>query len=227
MEGTYHLIVRKPYEDISVTFLRWLVANADNYLIGQHDADEDINTTHCHISFTNLKKTGKALDKQRLAAKLDGQVSRLLKHVVGTRELYDEEKLNIYILKGNRELLKSTSHSVDVVEQWVSAWVNHSHTVVRKVEEDDDSTVVTSKKYNEYAHIKSDFEAYYMAMNKPIITLDSMRTWVMRWYWKRDGRMPPATAYKRNVASLYVYSVEIGNRCLDAAFEELKNLWGF
>lgn len=232
MDGTYHLIVRLPFAEISMIFLRWLSANVDNYLIGQHDADDDINTTHTHICFTNLKKTGKALDKQRLAAKLDGQVSRLLKHVVGTRQLYDEEKLNVYILKGQKDVLKATSHSEDMVTKWVEMWIDHK-TPEMQIEDDEDDVSESDKKvkakfkYDEYNHLKSDFETYYMAMNKPIITLDSMRTWTMRWYWKRDGRMPPATAYKRNVASLYVYAVEIGNRNIDAAFEELKSLWNY
>ena len=30
----------------------------------------------------------------------------------------------------------------------------------------------------------------------------------MRWYWKRDGRLPNAPSYKRNAASAYLHLVE-------------------
>lgn len=217
MEGTYHLIVRKPYDDIPREFLLWLSANVDDYVIAQHDADEEIKSTHCHIMFVNLKVTNKALDKQRQKHKIDGDISRLLKHVVGTRDLYDTEKLSIYVLKGNRDVLKSTSYSNEFIDKCIESWIEP-----KKLEKVNKEKLI---KYDEYDELKKDFTDYYNGMNKPHITLDGIRSWTMRWYWKRDGRMPPATSYKRNAASLYVFATELSNGSIDCAFEELKNLW--
>lgn len=79
--------------------------------------------------------------------------------------------------------------------------------------------------YDEYDVMKKDFVKYYNDLSCPHISLDLMRTWTMRWYWKRDGRMPPATSYKRNAASLYVLATEMSNGSIETAFEELKELW--
>lgn len=208
------------YDAVPSEFFRWLSTNVDNYLIGQHDADEDIKTTHCHVSFTNLRVTNKALDKQRQKHGIDGDVTRLLKFVVGTKERYDEDKLAIYILKGNESINKSTSYSIEKIKEWVAAW-----TPMIKRPNKDVIEKTNTAKYDEWTELKKSFEVYYSNMNKPHITLDGIRTWTMRWYWQRDGRTPPPTAYKRNASSLYVFAVELSNGSLDCAFEELKNLW--
>lgn len=215
------MIVRKPYQDISQEFLRWLSANVDHYLIGEHEADEDIKTTHCHVMFSNLMVTNKALDKQRIKYELNGDVSRLLSRVVDTREAYDEDKLGVYILKGKEEINKSTSYPDEKIKEWVAAWTPFT----KRLQKDPSDKKEKPVKYDEYMELKKDFEKYYEGMNRPHITLDGIRTWTMRWYWKRDGRMPPSTSYKRNAASIYVYAVEMGNGSVDCAFEELKNLW--
>lgn len=198
----------------------WLAANVDHYLIGEHEADDDVKTTHCHVMFTNLVVTNKALDKQRVKHSLNGDVSRLLSRAVGTGELYDEDLLGVYILKGKHDVNKSTSYSEDKIKEWVSAWTP----MIKRLDKKDE-VVVKKVKYDEYNELKKDFEEYYNGMNKPHITLDGIRTWTMRWYWKRDGRMPPATSYKRNAASIYVTATELRNGDIECAFEELKNLW--
>jgi len=204
--------------------VRWLSTNVDSVLIAQHDADDDIKTTHCHISFTNLAVTCKALDKQRQKHGLDGVNSRMLSHVVGTKTPYSEDKLAVYILKGSRDTLMASSYDSKFIDDAVESWVEHTP------KEDDNDSVksvkkTTKKDYDEYEHLRDDFTKYFINADKPHMTLDSLRTWTMRWYWKRDGRMPPATAYKRNASSLYVYFYELKNLPLDCAFEELKNLW--
>lgn len=82
------------------------------------------------------------------------------------------------------------------------------------------------KEYDEYDEMKKSFANTHDFTNNIPILLDNVRTWTMSWYWKRDGRLPPATSYKRNASSLYVWANEmragyVPNEC----WEELKNLW--
>lgn len=222
MEGTYQLIIRLPYADVPQGFVDWLKDRVDGYLICQHDADEDVKTTHCHVSFSKMSVTQKMLDKAREKYKINGDVSRLLSKCVNSKMKYDEEKLNVYCIKGDIESVKAASYLPAALEAWAARWVpkadlpNPSRGAVHGDRQ---------PAYDEWDVLKKDFQRYYSEMASPSVTLDSIRTWTMRWYWKRDGRMPPATCYKRNAASLYVYATELSLGSIECAFEELKELW--
>lgn len=199
----------------------WLEANTDAYMACQHDADEDVETTHTHIQFTNLKLTDGALEKQRTRHNLGGSKSRLLSRVVKTRELYDEHLLNVYIVKGNVNHHRKSSYDAQAILGYAQKWVPNDALPSTPR----GGGKAKSQPYDEYDVMKKDFVKYFEEMSSPRITLDLMRSWTMRWYWKRDGRMPPATSYKRNAASLYVLAVEMSQGCIETAFEELKELW--
>lgn len=223
MEGTYQLIIRKPYDDIPKEFIEWISENAGSYLFAQHDADAKTKSTHVHLSFSNLAKCVKTLDKQRIKHELNGAASVLFSTMKGTKTKYDEGILNTYCLKGDVTKCKKSNYLPQALEAWAGMWVVPKENVV----DDKVKNVKKEKEYDEWDVMKKDFFEYYNDIRTPSITLSGVRSWTMRWYWKRDGRMPPATSYKRNAASLYVYAMELSGKegSVDAAFEELKELW--
>lgn len=126
----WHLIVRKPFTDVDEEFWRWLSANTQDVLVGEHPASDDDEDgeydIHCHVMMVNLKVTDKALDKARKRYGLEGAKSRLLRVVAKTHQKYDEDKLGVYILKGEKPYAKAYSYAEDKIDEWVKAWVKPS-----------------------------------------------------------------------------------------------------
>jgi len=135
-----HLIYRKPYVDVSGLY-QWIQENSSSSLIGQHDADDEIKTTHCHVCVVDLRVSLEALRKQINKRDLGGRGQyQTLTSTQKTKKSYDEEKLNEYILKGDRSNLRATTHSEEYLVQRLSAWVNHPPTeTVCLLDKEDDS----------------------------------------------------------------------------------------
>lgn len=76
-------------------------------LCGQHDEDDEIATTHCHVMMVEPKITSQSIDKARKKFGLLGQGNSLLKKTLKTREDYDEQVLGSYITKGKIENIQS------------------------------------------------------------------------------------------------------------------------
>lgn len=125
----WHLLVRKAYADVNADFWKWLSVNTDDVLIGEHPASDDDEDgeygIHCHVMIVNLKVTDKALDSCRKRYGLQGENSRLLKVTVKTRQKYDEDKLGIYIIKGDETQAKAYSYPIERIKAWAEGWVVH------------------------------------------------------------------------------------------------------
>jgi len=112
----------------------------------------------------------------------------------------------------------------EVVQEYTKKWVIHPTAPV--VPESDSK----KPKYDEWQHICDDF--FKDDWRNMQINLSLIRSWTMRWYWKRDGRLPNAGCYKRNAASLFLRLAEeremldpLGTKPFSVALEEIKDLW--
>lgn len=122
--AVWHLIVRKPYDEVSEEFWGHLKESCERLLVCQHTPDVEEPNVHCHAMLVEYKKTTQALDKQRKVAGLQGEHSRLLKVRLKTREPYEEAKLGIYCIKGSVENVKNgTSYDTIRLETWAGLWV--------------------------------------------------------------------------------------------------------
>ena len=131
-------------------------------------------------------------------------------------------KFITYMSKGKLRPVFSQGISPDIVEEYRLKWI-----------EPTTATSTDEEKYDEYKAILKDLEPLYGDGTR--ICLDTVRSHVMRWYWKRDGRLPNAPSYKRNAASAYLHLVERreakdpNGASFTAALENVKifgiNIW--
>jgi hypothetical protein len=92
--------------------------------IGQHDADEDINQTHCHFMINGLTTTDEGLRKELKKYITNGRKEYgLLKVSEKARLPYDEWWLAVYVIKGDIDNHKLSSYTESQVKDIVDAWV--------------------------------------------------------------------------------------------------------
>lgn len=209
------------WADASGAMLDWSSA-CSQMVVYEHEADASVTTTHLHILML-----GALIDKE-------GLKKRYKKHIEvpkprgywawehdDWKKDHPGEEYNInmvtYDSKGKLKpkFIKGVSESE--IDSLTSKWVDYSrHAKPGKVE---------PEKYNEWNQIKEDF--IKVMDDKP--TLDSVRRWVMAWFWKRDGRFPNALPYKRHVVSLWQVKYEYQHPSIDvehsSSLHEIINLW--
>lgn len=116
-------IVRQPYADCS-GFIQYLTTVCDRVLVGQHDADEKVTTTHCHIMMVSPAVTTQAIEKARKKFSITGAGNSLMKVTEKTRVPYEYFLLGKYCLKGVRSNLVFSFSVPDVdIAKMLSMWV--------------------------------------------------------------------------------------------------------
>jgi len=102
----------------------YLQESSTRFVACQHDADEEIATTHTHFSI-DWPYSVEALRKQVLKHKLGGKGQYVIMTVTQKgKQPYDYDKLNTYILKGNLATLKkSKALEQDQLTKYVADWV--------------------------------------------------------------------------------------------------------
>lgn len=105
----------------------WLKANALQYLIGEHPADETVNRTHCHILIEGLKVTAEGLRKEiKKYVQGAGQYCILTKTQEKPRLPYKRHELAKYIIKGDLNHYKESSFCDISIATWCSEWIKYS-----------------------------------------------------------------------------------------------------
>ena len=122
---TWHLIVRKPFQELR-EFADWIQQHTRKFVIGQHDADEDINQTHCHFMINGCDTTLEGLRKELKKTVKEGRKEyAIMTKTETTRVPYDEWMLAVYVLKGDIDNHKLTNYTHEQVLDIVSAWVTY------------------------------------------------------------------------------------------------------
>lgn len=123
--ATWHLIVRKPFQELR-EFADWVQINTRMFVIGQHDADEDVNTTHCHFMINGCKSTIEGLRKELKKSVKNGREEyAIMTKTERERKPYDEWMLAVYCLKGDINNHKLGKYTHERTLDIVSAWVNY------------------------------------------------------------------------------------------------------
>jgi len=74
--------------------------------------------------------------------------------------------------------------------------------------------------------MKKAYDARFDSATARSLSLDETRRWAFSWYFRRDGRAPHISNYKRNAVSLYLRIQEqINENSFQEAVGHAVNLW--
>lgn len=119
----FHVVIRLAYT-ATAAFCEYLNTSSVKYVVGEHIADEEITTTHCHFAI-EWNKTRQALEKGMKTTNVNGrEISSILEKTQKTKELYDFDLLTIYITKGNVDIIKNSKGLQDTqIAALAARWV--------------------------------------------------------------------------------------------------------
>lgn len=118
----WQVIIHRPYSDISgLLWDKW----SDKQLICQHEADENIPRTHCHIALIDVKVGAEAIRKMVTERGFGGRGQYGI-HTVAkeSKQPYDLEKLAVYMIKGDVGVIKRSSYDERQHRNWAAQWVH-------------------------------------------------------------------------------------------------------
>lgn len=181
-------------------------------VVYEHHADDGCARTHIH--FLALKPT----------IGIEGLKKVFRTHYEGTIpggnkfwsvKVADDWERNItYMTKGSLAYKLVKGFTPEEIEELRLRWVDFLPAVAPQAP--------AAKKYDELQHMIDDWGP----LDQKRVTFDEIRSWVFAWYWRRDARIPHATAYKRMAGTLFLRIAEVSPQMvLDVAMEEVKNLW--
>jgi len=113
-------IIRLPYASIKELSEQCSV-KFQTYLINQHDADEKVKTTHCHLlidisgHFTTTDALSKWMKGRENGEKLNRQTMNLLRECQDSKKPYDRLLLARYILKGHQPLQQTGFTEAEII----------------------------------------------------------------------------------------------------------------
>jgi len=219
---TTHLIIRLPAAELTEV-IKYVNTKTLKYLCGQHEPDDEDKLIHCHFMLCDLQISNEALRKTLVKHDISGAKYSWLMTRIKNKGLYDYNHLGTYIMKGGKTTVYHTSFDDEKIKEFIESW-QIPHAILLKNKEYDE---VKDVKKNENEILTAKFMEEYDTTQRPC--LDRVRTWTMRYYWRRDGWMPHATVYKRSAASLYMKHIEKFSK-MDESFignglENLKQLW--
>jgi len=206
------------YDEVKLVIPAWEQVS-EQIIIFQHDADHKVKRTHIHMLILGCKLKEEALKRKFYKAypaykEAGDKGNELWKWAskYGTPDL----SFITYMSKGKLRSKYSKNISPETEESYREKWS----------EPTTDPPPSKKEEYVEYDEMKKSFLQTHDLTNNVPILLDNVRTWTMSWYWKRSGRLPPASSYKRNAASLYVWANERrASYVPPECWEGLKNLW--
>jgi len=209
------------YADASGVLQAWS-QSCQQIIAYEHEADAECSRTHLHVLMCGSSVKSEALKRQLY--KLLPQEHRKGNDLWSWEhddwkkknpgKEYDEGMIT-YMAKGTLRPIFNKNFPADIVEKRTLEWVEP--TSQDKLE-----------KYDEYKEMLKDAMEVWM-LKRP--SLDLIRSWTMRWYWQRDGRLPNAGCYKRNAASVFLHlmeqreAVSPNDNSFSVALEQVKNLW--
>jgi len=220
---TYALAPRitMPYVDISGIFNDW-ATHCKQMIVYEHTADKNVNKTHCHVLIidSGIKEEAFKRKFKKMYPAIDttkGNAFWKWASEYGTPDI----KFITYMSKGCLSPKYVHNISNDDIEYHKSLWTDK--------QKDSIAWDKMTGKYDEYEYMKKDLEKdFERIMMNGVIDLQLIRSWTMHWYWVRDGRLPPASTYKRNACSLFLYAVErheLTGKPFTVALRELQELW--
>ena len=210
------------YIDVSGVIAEWSQKCAQ-MVVYEHPMDTGCSTTHVHVLMLGCQVKEESLKRQLY--KMLPTESRKGNDIWAWehkkwKEAHKDVQYNInmatYMSKGSLRPVFVKNVPDPEIEELRLKWSKPT-------------TGPSQEKYDEWKALKSSGVKFF-ADKRP--TLDSVRSYTMKWYRDRDnGRLPCVGAYKRNAASLYLCLIDKKEEespseySAFCALEEVKNLW--
>lgn len=118
----WQVIIHQSYSDISgLPWDRW----SSKWLICEHEGDENIPRTHCHIALVDVKVGAEAIRKLITERGFGGRGQYGI-HTVAkeSKQPYLLEPLAVYMIKGNLTTIKRSEYTERDHHNWASKWVH-------------------------------------------------------------------------------------------------------
>lgn len=147
----WQLIVARPIEEIKC-IIDYVELNCERFLAQQHDADEEINRTHTHVSLVNFRYTKTSLENCLKKYGIEGSNNYgILRKCEETKKDYDERILARYILKGGkyaRTTIRCRGYESDFIGTLEREY--HTYGKDNQVRGTDENTGTTRKRLIQY-----------------------------------------------------------------------------
>lgn len=122
MTKCLQIVFRVSFSDCSGV-VQWMLSKGGRIVCAQHEADDEIKTTHCHVAW-EPPVTNEAIRKQCITNSLGGQKYSIMEKVLKTHEPYEFMELAKYCIKGDPQQLRETSLTQSEVEELAKQWIN-------------------------------------------------------------------------------------------------------
>lgn len=221
----WQLVVHRTMDELEF-LVEYLKDNCERFIGNQHDADVEVNRTHCHFMLVNLSVSDESLRKCLKKNGIFGSDNYgLLKKCPKKKCDYDEHLLAVYVLKG-KGTCSQHGYADEQVRTFADAWVDRANANENaNATANERSARMRAKKSESlweeiFEDFKKDFKAPSMALSDDVLLY--VRKWVMRWHFKKIGRVPHGSVYKQYSASLfYYYCSSDSTRTEDATLDAL------
>ena len=201
------ILFRVPFSDCS-GFVSWLAGVSYRITVGQHDSDDDIKTTHCHIA-VEPKVSNEAIRKQIIKHSLGGEKYGITEKALKTHVLYEYRDLVKYIIKGDPENVKHTSEHNELILELSKEWVNRAKKLDVDLTNTDlvsghtgitGSNVVVDNNKSEWDKLLSKFQK---RVNNTHMTMAQIKKWIKSVYLEKHKPIPRDGDTNRYAYSLW------------------------
>jgi len=199
--NVHALRISRDSSEIQAVFDDWAKVSG-KLLVYRHDADEEVNRTHCHFLIEECTiGTAEGLRKRVKHMGFNGNKDWAFTEAPITDEQRD--KYITYMTKGHLDPVYNKGYDPVYLEERKNAWVDYDAPSVPKTK---DTEVVDRK---ETALIKQWLEYQKYCMDRPLHDhmelVDFRGMSITYWKSKNKGLMPTASTYKRFLVSIYLH----------------------
>ena len=200
------------YVEIQPVIQEW-ASKVLRMAVFQHDKDTNVQTTHVHILIEGCDTKCEQL-KRIFKKVLPGLPAKGNEFWKWESKQTPDDSFLTYMSKGTLRPLFVKEYSPALVEERRLQWKITT------------PKAITPLKYDEWEDLKKAYDARFDSHTARSLSLDETRRWAFSWYFRRDGRAPHISNYKRNSVSLYLRTQEKkGENSFQEAIVESVNLW--
>lgn len=179
----------------------------------QHDKDDSVQTTHCHILMEGCETQCEQLKRifKKILPGLPAKGNEFWKWESKTSV---NDSFLTYMSKGVLTPMFVKGYSPELVEERRLQW---------KITTPGKSP---TSKYDEWEAIANAYDAQHDDYMSRTMSLDETRRWTFSWYYHRDGKALHISNYKRYAISLFIRSQnKKGEESFQTAVREAISLW--